>query len=106
MSIFNDLLGSIGGEAPADVENLANKVGLSPEMTEQAIAALGAAHQGPGDTVEGAAQATGIDSSIISQIVTHIGGEGSLGQFAQMVSSNPEAQGLLGSIAGRFFGKA
>jgi hypothetical protein len=106
MSIFNDLLGSIGGGAPADVENLANKVGLSPEMAEQAIAALGAAHQEPGDTVEDAAQATGIDSSILNQIVTHIGGEGSLGEFARLINDNPQAQGLLSGIAGRFFGKA
>jgi hypothetical protein len=106
MSIFNDLLGSIGGGAPADVENLAAKVGISPDQAEQAIAALGAAHQEPGDTVDGAAQATGIDPSILSQIVTHIGGEGSLGQFAQMMADNPQAQGLLGGLAGRFFGKA
>jgi hypothetical protein len=105
MSIFNDLLGALGGAAPADIENLASKVGLSPELAEQAIAALGAAHQEPGDTVEGASQATGIDPSILGQIVTHIGGEGSLGQFAQMMADNPQAQGLLGSIAGRFFGK-
>ena len=105
MSIFNDLLGSIGGEAP-DIENLATKVGISPEMAEQAVAALGAAHQAPGDTVEGASEATGLDPSIISQIVEHIGGEGSLGQFAQMIANNPEAQGMIGNFAGRFFGKA
>jgi hypothetical protein len=106
MSIFNDLLGSIGGGAPADVENLANKVGLSPEVAEQAIAALGAAHQEPGDTVDSAAQATGIDPGTLSQIVSHIGGEGSLGQFAQLIADNPQAQGLLSNLAGKFFGKA
>jgi hypothetical protein len=37
MSIFSDLLGSIS-QIP-DVENLAAKVGLSPDVVEKAIAA-------------------------------------------------------------------
>jgi hypothetical protein len=104
MSIFDSILGSTGGKAP-DIDNLASNVGISPEMAEQAIVALGLAHQGPGDTVQSAAQATGLDASIIGKIVTQIGGEESLGHFSQVTISNSQAGGLFGSLADRFFGK-
>lgn len=100
MSIFNSVLSNVS-QIP-DVDNLAAKVGLSPEMVEKAIAALAAAHTQPGDTVDTAAAQTGVDGGTMSQIVDHIGGEGSLGAFAQMVKDNPEAQGLLGKL-GSFF---
>jgi hypothetical protein len=105
MSIFDSILGAVGGAAPG-LANIAEKVGISPEQAEQAVAALGAAHQEPGDTVQGAADKTGLDPSIISQLVEHIGGEGSLGRFAQMVADNPQAQGMLSGLAGKFFGKS
>jgi len=87
MSIFNSILGSVGG---TDIENLAAKVGIDPDMAEKAVAALGAAHVQPGDTVKTAAAHTGLDASIMSQIVGHIGGEGSLGEYARMVQDNPQ----------------
>jgi hypothetical protein len=87
MSIFNSILGSVGG---TDIENLAAKVGIDPAMAEKAVAALGAAHVQPGDTVKTAAAHTGLDASIMSQIVGHIGGEGSLGEYARMVQDNPQ----------------
>ena len=49
MSILNSILGQVSGDAT--VQNLAAKVGLSPEQAEQAIAALGQAHSQDGDTV-------------------------------------------------------
>ena len=106
MSIFDSILGQLGGSAgtPVDVANMAAKVGISPEMAEQAVSALAAAHPQEGDTVQTAAASTGIDPAILQQIVEHIGGEGSLGQFAQMVGQNPQAMemasGLLGKIPG------
>jgi len=93
MSIFNTILSTVSEHA--DVGNLAAKIGISPELAEQAIAALGASHQEPGDTVAGAAEKTGIDPSILSQVVSHIGGEGSLGEFARMLSENPQAKSIL-----------
>jgi hypothetical protein len=37
---------------------------------------------------------------VLSQIVGHIGGEGSLGQFAQLIAGSDQAKGLLGSLGG------
>lgn len=96
MSMLDGLLSQLS--ANVDVANLATKVGLDPAMAEKAIAALGQAHQAPGDTVETAAAQTGIDSGILSQIVGHIGGDGSLGQFANMLKDHPQASSLLGLL--------
>jgi hypothetical protein len=87
MGIFDSVLGSVGG---IDLENLAAKVGIDPAIAEQAVAALGAAHVQEGDTVHTAAAHTGLDASVLSQIVTHIGGEASLGKYAQIVQDNPQ----------------
>ncbi len=96
-SIFDTILSGIGG-APDDVANLAAKVGIDPAMAEKAIAALGAAHQQQGDTVAGAAARTGLPAGTLSQIVEHIGGEGSLMEFANSLQNNPYAAGILGSL--------
>ncbi len=87
MSIFNSILGSVAG---TDLENLAAKVGIDPALAEKAVAALGAAHVQPGDTAKTAAAQTGLDASVLSQIVGHIGGEGSLGHYAEMVREHPQ----------------
>jgi len=88
MSLLDGLLKQFGPEV--DVSNLAAKVGIDPAMAEKAIAALGAAHQQPGDTVELAAEKTGLDTGVLGQIVGHIGGEGSLGEFARMLKDHPQ----------------
>jgi hypothetical protein len=93
MSILDEVLKGIGG-APDDVVNLAEKVGISPAMAERAIAALGQSHQMQGDTVELAAAKTGLDPSVLTNIVGQIGGEGSLTNFASMLE-HPQAKGLL-----------
>ena len=91
-----------------------------PETAEKAIAALGQSHGEEGDTVEGAAAKTGLDQGTLSSIVDQIGGEGSLGQYADTLKDNPAASGILGmldrdgdgnplndiaNMAGKFFGK-
>ncbi|MBC2665028.1 hypothetical protein H7F51_05830 [Novosphingobium flavum] len=96
MSVFDSILSQISSNV--DIENLANKVGLDPSTAEKAIAALSAAHAAPGDTVDTAAEKTGLDASVLSQIVSHIGGEGSLGEFARMLSEHPQASSLLGML--------
>jgi len=96
MGIFDSILGQVGQHA--DVGNLASKLGLSPEMAEKAIAALGQSHTEAGDTIEGAAAKTGLDAGTISQIVEQIGGEGSLGEYAKTLQENPAAKGLLGML--------
>ena len=96
MGIFDSILGQISEHV--DVANMASKLGIDPAMAEKAIAALGQAHHEPGDTVTAAAAKTGLDSGTLSSIVAQIGGEGSLGKFAQMLKDNPQAAGILGSL--------
>ncbi len=96
MSLFDTILSQISGNV--DVENLANKVGLDPATATKAIAALSAAHAQPGDTVAAAAAQTGLDGSILSQVVSQIGGEGSLGEFVRMLADNPQAAGVLNML--------
>jgi hypothetical protein len=96
MSLLDGLLGQLGPNV--DVANLAAKVGIDPAMAEKAIAALGVAHQEPGDTIASAAGKTGLDTGILGQIVGHIGGEGSLGEFARMLQDSPQAASIFGSL--------
>lgn len=96
MSILDSIFSQFGQNV--DVGNMAEKLGLDKSVAEKAIAALGQSHQEAGDTIEGAAAKTGLDSGILSQIVEHIGGEGSLGEFANILKDNPQASGLLGML--------
>ena len=95
MSILDNILGQISGNDT--VTNLAAKVGLSPEHVESAIASLTKHHAMQGDTAEGAAAATGLPLEKLQEIVGHIGGEGSLGRFAQMLQQDG-ASGILGAL--------
>lgn len=90
MSLFDGILKNISG-APDDVRNLANAVGIDPNMAEKAIAALGQSHQMQGDTVELASAKTGLETGVLAQIVEHIGGEGSLTEFANAIKSDPSS---------------
>ncbi|WEK47647.1 MAG: hypothetical protein P0Y56_04970 [Candidatus Andeanibacterium colombiense] len=106
MSVFDSILKSIGG-APDDVANLAAKVGIDPAVAEKAIAALGQAHQLEGDTVEAAAAKTGLPTGTLRQIVEHIGGEGSLMEFANMLDRDGDGNPLndIAGMAKGLFGK-
>ena len=95
MSLLESLLGEVSGITT--VQNLASKVGLSPEEVGNAIAALGEAHAQEGDTVQAASQATGLPPDKLNEIVDHIGGEGSLGRFASLL----EGEGGLSAILSR-----
>ncbi|MFC3174528.1 hypothetical protein ACFOD9_09705 [Novosphingobium bradum] len=96
MSLLDGLLGQVAQNV--DVAGLAAKVGLDPAMAEKAIAALGAAHAAPEDTIGLAAQKTGLDPAVLSQIVGQIGGEGSLGQLSGLIQGNPALSGLAGML--------
>ena len=106
MGLLDGLLSQINSNM--DVQNMAAKVGISPEQAEQAITALAQAHPQPGDTVDTAAAQTGLSSDILQQVVSHIGGEGSLGQFASLLGE-AQSSGMLGKLegmAGGLFGKS
>lgn len=96
MSILDGILGQLGGNV--DIANMATKVGIDPRLAETAIAALGAAHPQPGETVATAAAKTGIDSGTLSQIVEHIGGEGALGRFSQILAEHPQAASVFSQL--------
>jgi hypothetical protein len=98
MGLLDGLLGQVAGNV--DIANLAAKVGLTPEQAEGAVAALGQAHPEPGDTVETAAATTGLSPDILQQIVGHIGGEGSLGQFASLLGAAGGTEGIMGKVSG------
>src|SRR4029079_11466162 len=98
MSILNSILGQVS--ETATVQNLAAKVGLTPEQVEQAVHALGKAHFAESDTVTTAAEQTGLPTDKLQEIVGHIGGEGALGQFAQLLQQ--DGGGIMGSV-GKLF---
>jgi len=93
MSVLDSILDESGA-----VQNLAEKVGLSPDEVESAVAALAKAHSMEGDTVQSASEATGLPPDKLNAIVENIGGEGSLGRFASML----EGEGGLTEALGGF----
>lgn len=97
MGMLDGILSQISEHV--DVANLASKVGLSEEQVQQGMTALGQAHHEPGDTVESAASATGLPTDKLQEIVGAIGGEGSLGRFADMLKGDGEG-GMLGKLSG------
>ena len=105
MGMFDGLLGKISENV--DIENLATKVGLSPDQAQAAVAALGQAHTQPGDTVQTAAATTGLPTDKLQDIIGHIGGEGALASFASMIDrdgdGNPlnDITGMLGGMFGK-----
>ena len=98
MSLLDGILTQVSGNST--VENLAAKVGLSPEQVEQAVTALGQAHASEGDTVSTAAEQTGLPRDKLQEIIGHIGGEGALGRFASLLEQ--DGGGILGSVS-KFF---
>lgn len=105
MGMLDGLLAQLGPNF--DLTNMATKVGLSPEMAEMAVSALAKAHPEPGDTVATAATNTGISADILQQIVGHIGGEGSLANYASIIAgatggagAQGGAGGIMGTVAG------
>ena len=111
MGILDGLLAQVAGNV--DIANLAAKVGLTPDQVESAVAALGMAHAAPGDTAQTAAASTGLPIDALQQIIGHIGGEGALGRFADLLGNSGAApgsadggiEGLLGGLASKFLGK-
>jgi hypothetical protein len=91
MSILDGLLKQAVGAV--DIQQIAERVGLPADKVESAIAALGAAHSEPTDTVETAAGNTGIEHGKLQEIMGHLGGEEALGKLASLLGqgggSNP-----------------
>jgi ATP phosphoribosyltransferase regulatory subunit HisZ len=95
MSLLDGMLNQVSDNAT--VQNLAAKVGLTPDQVEQAVTALGQAHASDGDTVATAAQNTGLPEDKLNEIVGHIGGEGALSRFSSLLQQ--DGGGLLGGLS-------
>lgn len=103
MSILDGILGQVTQNV--DVANLAAKVGLAPEHVESAVQALAKFHPMDVDTAEGAASETGLPVEKVQEIIGHIGGEGSLGRYAELLQGGGEGlMGKLGGLASGFLG--
>ena len=100
MSILDGLLGQLGGDIT--LQNLAEKVGMSPDQVENAVSALGEAHGADGDTIETAAANTGLPADKLQEILGHIGGEGSLAGIASLLQDSSGASGIMGKVSGLF----
>lgn len=105
MALFDDILGKVSDHP--ELANMAAKLGIDPKLAERAVAALGEAHQQPGDTVQQAAAKTGLDAGTVGQIVEQIGGEGSLSRFTQILDADHDGNPFddLAGFAGNLFGK-
>ncbi|MEM6475828.1 MAG: hypothetical protein AAF687_06645 [Pseudomonadota bacterium] len=81
MSFLDGILKQVGG-SPDTIADLAGKVGIDPSMVEKGLAALGQSHDEDGDTVELAAEKSGLDTGALGSIMEQMGGEGALGDMA------------------------
>lgn len=68
-----------------DLQQIAERVGLPADQVESAVAALGAAHNQPEDTVQAASGQTGIEPSKLQEIMGHLGGEEAIGKIASLL---------------------
>jgi len=94
VSMLDGILKQVAG-SPDTVASLAEQVGIDPGMVEKAVAALGQSHPEEGDTIELAAQKTGLDMGALGSIVSQLGGENALGDIAGQL----QGEGGLASIA-------
>ncbi|MGB3795060.1 MAG: hypothetical protein WA957_02010 [Alteraurantiacibacter sp.] len=105
MSIFDQILGAAHNHPT--VKNMAEKMGIDQETAERAIAALTEGHQADTDTVTTAAERSGIDQGVLTQVMEQLGGEGSLTSFMQMLDKDHDGSPLddIAGMAGNLFGK-
>ncbi|MEL7446302.1 MAG: hypothetical protein AAGK02_10870 [Pseudomonadota bacterium] len=94
MSILDSIMKQVSG-SPDTIASLAEKVGIDPALAEKAVAALGQSHAEDGDTVELAAEKTGLDTGALGGIMEQLGGEGALGDIAGKLQGG-EGGGLAG----------
>ncbi|MDE2597866.1 MAG: hypothetical protein KGL44_13410 [Sphingomonadales bacterium] len=111
MGIFDGIAGALEQQAAGAI---AAKMGIDPSLAQSAIGALVQNHSQPGNTVDQAAQQTGISPDILGQIMNQVGGVGGLGALAGALTgaggpvqdpSAPQAEapaggGLGGILAG------
>ena len=99
MDLMNSILSQVSGNAT--VQGLAAKVGLTPEEVQQAIAALAQAHSAgtasKHETVNAAADKTGLPDDKLHEVLNEVGGHGALSQLSAMLPEG--AGGLMGGLS-------
>lgn len=105
MSLLDGILGQIGGSS--QVTQLAERFGLSEDQVQGAVAALGQAHDQPGDTVETAAATTGLPTDTLQNLMAQLGGEGGLSQISALIDRDGDGNPLndLAGFASKLFSK-
>ncbi|MFM6855018.1 MAG: hypothetical protein ACKOUM_13155 [Sphingopyxis sp.] len=105
MSLLDGIMNQLGGSG--QIAELASKVGLSEEQVSQAMAALSKARGEEGDTVAGAAAATGLSTDSLSTLLQSVGGEGALGKLTGLLDRDGDGNPLndVASIAGQLFNR-
>lgn len=89
MGLLDGILKQVAG-SPDTIAQLAEKVGIDAGLAEKAVAALGQSHPEDGDTVELAANKTGLDTGKVTEILGQLGGEGALGDIVGKLGENPQ----------------
>ena len=97
MALLDSILQQVAG-SPDSVGEIAGKLGIDPALAEKAVVALGQSHAEPGDTVSLAAGKTGLDSGVMGQILSQLGGEGALDQIAGQLTGDSRFAGVLGML--------
>ncbi|MFZ4745799.1 MAG: hypothetical protein ACOYLK_02765 [Sphingomonas sp.] len=109
MSILDTIMGAVGGSASQVVVQqvsgmIAQKMGLDPAMVQSAVAALMKNHTQPVDTVQAAAEQSGVAPDVMSQIMAHIGGEGALGSLIGHATGGAAPAGGVADVLGGMLG--
>ncbi|MEE4199365.1 hypothetical protein [Erythrobacter sp.] len=89
MSALDMILKQVSG-SPDTVAALAAKVGIDPALAEKGLAALGKAHDEPGDTVALASQKSPLDPAALQAILAQLGGESALGEMTRRVETSDQ----------------
>lgn len=105
MSIFDQILGAAHNHPT--VRNMAEHLGIDQATAERAIAALTEGHHADTDTVATAAERSGIDAGILTQVMEQVGGEGSLARFSQILDADHDGNPFddIAGFASRLFGR-
>lgn len=98
MSLLDQALSQFGG---TDIAAIADKVGLTPQQVESAVAALGRSMPEPTDTVTTAADRTGLPVDAVQAVLQHMGGEDILARVTGALSQGGGIGGVLSGLFSR-----
>lgn len=101
MSLFDGIAQALETQAAAAV---AAKMGIDPALAQTALSALTQNHVIPGNTVDQSAQQTGLSPNMLSEIVSHIGGENGLGALVGALGAAAPQGGGATAPAGNLSG--